>query len=232
MPLLDLISPDASLRHALREQIAASVGRDWNGQLAEFASLAHALEAWKTRMPGLVVVDEAALDQDVARLNGAMNAGPIPALLFVIGETGKGLDETLVTETFTKPARLGYLLARWQFYSQLQAKNRDVTVTLGPWRFTPRTRQLGLSGTDEVVKLTDKEASLLEYLCQAPAPLPRDEILAAVWGYDGDIDTHTLETHITRLRRKLAPEPGVKPEGDVFLVERGCYQINPLWLNA
>ena len=231
--MLDLISSDAALRHALREQMeAARAGQDWNGQLAEFASLAESLEAWKTRVPEFVVVDAAALNQDAARLNDALGAGPVPALLFVLGDVGGGLEEVLVTEAFSKPARLGYLLARWQFYSQLQAKNRDVKIMVGPWCFMPRARQLSLSGAGEVVMLTDKEASLLEYLCQALAPLPRDEILAAVWGYDGDIDTHTLETHITRLRRKLMPESITKPEGDILLVERGCYQINPLWLNT
>ncbi|MDD5585876.1 MAG: winged helix-turn-helix domain-containing protein [Alphaproteobacteria bacterium] len=230
MPPFDLISPDNALHHIIREQIAAeSGGRGWAGPAIEFMSLAEALEAWKTCQPETVLIDDAAFDHDAEPFASILGASAAPVLLFILGEAEKNFDNAFVTETFSKPVRLGHLLTRWQFYNQARAKNRDVVLTLGPWRFMPRARQLSLAAGSAAIKLTDKEASLLEYLCGAGEPMTRDEILAAVWGYDGTIDTHTLETHIYRLRCKLALPGGAKPEGDAFLVERGRYRINPSW---
>jgi DNA-binding response OmpR family regulator len=230
MPSFDLISPDNTLRHIVREQFAAEdAGRGWAGDAVEHASLAEALDAWKTRRPETVLIDESALGETPESFADFIKASPAPVLLYVLGAAGNHPDSSLITETFPKPVRLGYLLTRWQFYNQLRSKNRDETLTLGPWRFLPRARQLILAATGESAGLTDKEASLLEYLCQASEPLTRDEILAAVWGYDGRIDTHTLETHIYRLRCKLTPVSGDKREGNAFIVERGCYRINPAW---
>jgi hypothetical protein len=191
--------------------------------------LAEALGDWKTRRSETILVDESAFGEEAESFAGILTTSPGPVLLFVLGSAGDHLDSSLITETFPKPIRLGHLLTRWQFYSQLLSKNRDVTLTLGPWRFMPRARRLSLMATGESVGLTDKEASLLEYLCRAGELLSRDEILAAVWGYDGRIDTHTLETHIYRLRCKLTPVSRDSGEGDAFIVERGRYRINPAW---
>ncbi len=74
------------------------------------------------------------------------------------------------------------------------------------------------------VSLTDKEAALLEFLFQTDGA-HRDDILASVWGYNPDADTHTLETHISGLRRKLGDRGQ-----EIFIVEQGRYKINPDWL--
>jgi DNA-binding response OmpR family regulator len=216
LSLLDLVTPDSALRRAVGEQLEAAGA--W--QIAAFATLAEALEAWGKRVPQAIVLDAAALGRETARLAEAVRTRSLPTPLFILGDAGT-LADAVLTESFSKPLRLGHLLARLQFYRQVQGV--DAEFTLGPLRFVPRARQLTVIANGDVIKLTDKESALLESLCRAENPMPRDELLASVWGYDGSIDTHTLETHIYRLRRAV-------PEGhDLFLVENGCYRINPAW---
>jgi DNA-binding response OmpR family regulator len=95
-------------------------------------------------------------------------------------------------------------------------------VVIGVYRLEPQNRQMIQTENGTVIRLTEKETALLDYLAQSTAPVTREELLAAIWGYDGRIDTHTLETHIYQLRRKLDPEE----KGDDLLVnEGGSYRL-------
>ncbi len=224
MPTLDLVSSNDSLRRVLCEQATFDI--------AAHASLGQAQKAWETRAPELVIFENAALEGiESSSLSAAKNRHP-SALFFALGSLSSNIDETLIAQLFSKPVRIGYLLLRLHFYAQASVQSRDVSLALGPWRFSPREKQLFSYATNETVKLTEMEASLLEYMCRAGKPVTRAEILADVWGYDDGMDTHTLETHIYRLRRKLNVSPATVPEGDVFLAERGGYRINPTWLSA
>lgn len=59
------------------------------------------------------------------------------------------------------------------------------------------------------IRLTEKETEILTYLAMhsRDVPVKRDDLLAAIWGYAEDIETHTLETHIYRLRQKIEDNP-------------------------
>lgn len=212
-----LLAANAALRHALAEQLRPEAG--WAVTAA--ADVAAALASLREKTP-LAVLAEAALlarAEDAQRLAAQSEALTPPPFLCVIGEGGEAVAG-LATEIFPLPLRLGHVLARLQFYQQAQQR-RDVTYDLGRWRFAPRARQVTADAV--TVRLTDKESALLELLCQTREPVHRDELLATLWGYDGSIDTHTLETHIYRLRQRL-------PEGqELFLVKNGAYRINPAW---
>jgi DNA-binding response OmpR family regulator len=110
-----------------------------------------------------------------------------------------------------KPVRLAALVARLN-EAVAQAGSR-----IGPWRFDAAGRALE-SPDGRRVRLTDKEAAILDHLRQAGGVVPRDRLLADIWGYAEGIATHTLETHVYRLRRKL--------EDDALLVtEEGGYRL-------
>ncbi|MFA6280838.1 MAG: winged helix-turn-helix domain-containing protein [Bdellovibrionales bacterium] len=227
MFFIGLISPDQPLCQALGEQLKQA-GDDFHHAL--FASVEEALGAWSEALPPLILWD--AQEAPVTEAGAAVFAARLSAvrpepLLLVLGEAPQALEKWGVAETFSRPLRLGFLLSRLQFYQRQYQQASDGAVSIGDWRFEPRARQLTHKATAEVVKLTDKEAVLLDHLWEATAPALRDELLAAIWGYDTRIDTHTLETHIYRLRRKIM---GEKAGGDdVFLSDQGGYQINPLW---
>lgn len=227
MFFIGFISPDPSLCQAFGELLTQSEGELHH---VLFGSGEEALSAWSETLPPLIFWDaqKAPMTETLAAaLISRLSAGRPEPLLLVMGDVPQLVEQWGVTETFTRPLRLGFLLSRIQFYQRQYQQISDVTVSLGAWFFKARGRQLIHKETGETVKLTDKEASLLDYLWESIALTPRDALLAAIWGYDSRIDTHTLETHIYRLRRKLM---GEKDDGDdVFLTEQGGYKINPTW---
>ena len=109
------------------------------------------------------------------------------------------------------------------FIFEIAPRLRATPLTFGPYRLEPQNRRLSIAGTETVIRLTEKETALLEYLGHRKAPVPREELLAAIWGYDGRIDTHTLETHIYQLRRKLDAEG---KGADLLRNENGAYCLD------
>ena len=61
-----------------------------------------------------------------------------------------------------------------------------------------------MSKSSDFIILTEKEIQLLELFLNSKKPLSKDYILSSVWNYSSDADTHTVETHIYRLRKKIA----------------------------
>lgn len=232
MFLLDVLSPDPAFRQVFREQGAAGTWGD-EGNLSVFADAAVALEIWQKRLPGLMIID-AATDVPGHAVRDRMEAcgqTDMPAVLFLVGETKSSLEALPVTEVFSKPVRLGALIARWQFYRHLGSQQAQGNMVLGSWRIDSSSREAQDMNTQEKTRLTEKENRLLAYFYQATEPLSRESLLGAVWGYDGAMDTHTLETHLTSLRRKLERACN-QTRGSLFLVERGRYRLNPLWLTS
>ncbi len=226
MLFLGLISADDALCHALAEQLRQN--SQW--QHTVFGSLETALATWGETLPPLLFWDaesapatEELTDFFAARLTAQR---PTP-LLLVLGSFSSSLEKTGVTEVFLRPLRLGHLLTRLQFYQRLLQQAPDATWRIGPWLFSPRARRLSLENGEDSLRLTDKEAAVLEYLYTADSVVPREEILAAIWGYGARIDTHTLETHIYRLRRKLIRDNTLP--NDVFITDGGGYSIHPSW---
>jgi hypothetical protein len=118
---------------------------------------------------------------------------------------------------------LGCPLRPWQLLQWLRQRQHAVAPTLAHgWRLNPAARTLTCNGATDIA-LTEKEAALLAaLLAVAPQPMAREALLSSVWGISSDIDTHTLETHIYRLRSKLAEL--TPPPGDI-LTEDGAYRL-------
>jgi DNA-binding response OmpR family regulator len=148
----------------------------------------------------IVIVDAPAMVAELRRAGAdlpilALNAAPVAG----------------ATETLSKPVRMATLAAR------VRSLVEDAGLLIGPWRFIVPTRQLK-RGAGEVVRLTPKEAEILHFLYQAAGPVPRSDLLGAIWGYSEQVDTHTVETHIHGLRRKLG--------ADVLMTDVGGYRLN------
>lgn len=137
-----------------------------------------------------------------------------PVLLLGVAE-----DSWEVTETLPVPVRLGALISRMRFYASMAQGQALDPVQWGGYIIDPG--QKTLCHADASQTLTDKELAILLLLVQSGEALSREELLRVVWGYDADLDTHTLETHIYRLRRKLAELGG---DGDIMTTPSG-YQL-------
>ena len=118
-------------------------------------------------------------------------------------------DEKLAE--FVRPFRLGMMMDVLQknYHQKITNKAKDIVslgvLTLDAQRFLLRHTEQG-----NEIYLTEKETSLLLHLCRAHHSVARDVLLNEIWGYGVEIETHTLETHIYRLRQKISQNFGIK----------------------
>ena len=123
-----------------------------------------------------------------------------------------------------KPFRIGVLLARLRAQLRQHDQSEDAVFHIGPYIFQPGAKLLvDKNGGNRKIRLTEKEASILKYLYRSKdKPVTRETLLNEVWGYNAGITTHTLETHIYRLRQKIEDDP---QNARILITDRGGYRL-------
>jgi DNA-binding response OmpR family regulator len=175
-----------------------------------------------TDLPGpdaLAIVDFDAPGERQGAL-GTLRGGGFDGPVVILGdrEAASGPGD----EPVARPVRLGALLARIEAH-WAEADNAEVH-RLGPYEFIPAEQLLRDAASDTTVRLTELECRLLNYLAAANgASVDRDQLLAHVWGYNAGVDTHTVETHIWRLRQKIETED---PATQFLVTEAGKYRLS------
>ncbi|MDE1906881.1 MAG: response regulator transcription factor [Rhodospirillales bacterium] len=220
-----VVDDDDALRGALIEQLSV------NGEFApvEAASLAEAEARLSngTRYEALLL-DVSLPDGDgrdfcrVLRERGIK--APIIMLTAASEETDvvRGMDSG-ANDYLAKPFRLNELLARLRAHLRSFESSEDAEIKLGPYQFRPSARLL-LDAKGGKIRLTDKEAAILKYLYRAGKAVARQTLLEAVWGYKQTVTTHTLETHVYRLRQKIEIDP---QNARILITDGGGYRLNP-----
>ncbi len=166
-------------------------------------------------LPALVLWDHQTSLEGLRSLLAACDPAPFVMMLGAGADSDEGVDETL-----EKPFRLGFLRQRLVSILAMRKRLSDARAEWPAWQLDGRNRCLRAKGREAMVLLTDKEAALLAYLGRAGGAVSKDVLLADVWGYEGGLETHTLETHLYRLRRKLI-EVGFAGAADPIVVEGG-----------
>jgi len=139
-------------------------------------------------------------------------------------DTILGLDAG-ANDYVTKPFRLGVLLARLRAQLRQHEQSEDAIFTIGPYSFRPSAKLLVAEGGKKKVRLTEKETAILKYLLRAgDRPTGRELLLNEVWGYNAAVTTHTLETHVYRLRQKIEIDPS---KAELLITEPGGYRLVP-----
>jgi DNA-binding response OmpR family regulator len=167
----------------------------------------------------LVLIDAGLADADAAELCADCRARGFSGPILVLGGEGPSLARHLqagATDGLAKPYRIATLVTRVE--SLLRALPGSIPLRIGSFDFHPLNRMM-TDGAGRRIRLTEKEAAILSYLHRAARVVPRDELLGEVWGYSGMVSTHTLETHIYRLRRKLSDG------NDLLVTQPGGYRL-------
>ena len=139
-------------------------------------------------------------------------------------DTILGLDSG-ANDYITKPFKLGVLLARIRSQLRQHARSEDAVFTIGPYTFRPATKSLVDDETGAKVRLTEKESAILKFLIHAGERVTsRDVLLNEVWGYNSGVTTHTLESHVYRLRQKIERDPS---NAELLVTEAGGYRLVP-----
>ncbi|MDH3335395.1 MAG: response regulator transcription factor [Rhodospirillaceae bacterium] len=137
-------------------------------------------------------------------------------------DTITGLDAG-ATDYITKPFKLGVLLARLRAHIRQFEMSDEAMLHIGPFGFQPGQRTLVEPGSDKTIRLTDKEAQILKFLyLQGGQVVSRKDLLGEVWGYNAQVTTHTLETHVYRLRQKIERDP---TKAEILVTDQGGYKL-------
>jgi len=136
----------------------------------------------------------------------------------------RGLDSG-ANDYIAKPFRLAELLARLRAQLRIFENSEDAVFSIGPYTFRPAAKLLQEPARNRRIRLTEKEAAILKFLYRAGTrPVARQVLLNEVWGYNAAVTTHTLETHIYRLRQKIEPDPS---NARLLVTEGGGYRLDP-----
>ncbi len=220
-----LVDDDDDLRETLAEQFALHE----EFQLIPAPDAASGMRNLQGNQIDLVLLDVDLPDMDgreacrTLRRQGMKM--PVVMLTAADGEadTILGLDSG-ANDYITKPFRFGVLLARLRAHLRQHEQNEHAVFKIGPFTFRPGAKQLS-NEDGRKIRLTEKESAILKYLYRAgEKPVSRTILLHEVWGYRSDISTHTLETHIYRLRQKIEPNPS---ESRLLLTVPGGYKLIP-----
>jgi DNA-binding response OmpR family regulator len=193
------------------------------------ANAAGAIEIARRDLPDLVIMDVGLPDMDgrdaVKALRDAGFANPIIMLTGTDSEadTVRGLDAG-ANDYVTKPFRFAVLLARMRAHLRQHEASDDARFQIGEYVFQPGAKHL-VSGSGSKLRLTEKETAILRYLYRAgQSAVSREVLLREVWGYNANVTTHTLETHIYRLRQKIERDPA---RSQLLITEAGGYKLVP-----
>ncbi len=219
-----IIDDDPDLLQALVEQFDLEEGLAGSGAANAEEGIAAAI----TLTPAAIVLDVSLPDMDgieaCAKLRAAGVRAPIILLTGAAREEHdqvQGLDAG-ANDYVLKPFKFSVLVARIRAHLRSHEASIDAVYRIGPYDFRPGMRVL-IDPEQKKIRLTDKEAAILRYLYRSgEKPVGREELLREVWGYNAAVTTHTLETHIYRLRQKIEPDAQAP---NLLLTESGGYRL-------
>jgi len=220
-----IVDDDEMLREMLGEQF--SLHDEFDVTAVENAT--RGIKALKDGHYDMVLLDVDMPDLDgreackIMRRNGY--SGPIIMLTGEDSESATilGLDAG-ANDYVTKPFRFAVLLARIRAHLRQHEQSEDAVFRIGPYTFKPAAKML-VTEDGRKIRLTEKESAILRFLYRAGEKVvSRDTLLHEVWGYNAGVTTHTLETHVYRLRRKIEPSPS---QAELLVTESGGYKLVP-----
>ncbi|MEO1551680.1 MAG: response regulator transcription factor [Pseudomonadota bacterium] len=219
-----MVDDDEDLREALADQLVLTEEFD----VFEAGDGAGGLQKAKEDHYDLVILDVGLPDMDGRELCRLMRKQGVKCPIVMLtghntdADTILGLDAG-ANDYVSKPFKFPVLLARIRAQLRQHEQSEDAVFTVGPYTFKPAAKML-IDEADKKIRLTEKETNILKYLYRsADGVVARDVLLHEVWGYNACVTTHTLETHIYRLRQKIEPDPS---NARILVTESGGYRLS------
>jgi len=220
-----LVEDDDAIRETLRDQLREEFS------IVEAARGAEALELAEASHHELIILDVGLPDMDGLDVCKLMRRAGINAPVIMLtgadteADTVLGLDWG-ANDYVTKPFKMGLLLARIRAQLRRHERSEGTILIIGPYAFHPTEKiMIDSANGDRKIKLTEKETEMLRYLFRVGGTIiGRDVLLNEVWGYNSGVTTHTLETHVYRLRQKIERDPS---NAEILVTEPGGYRLIP-----
>ncbi len=218
-----IVDDDDELREALAEQLELHE----EFKVIQAANGSEGLRLGKSVNADLILLDVDLPDMDGREACRLLRKGGLTTpVIMLTGQTSDsdtilGLDAG-ANDYVTKPFRFAVLLARIRAQVRSHETSEDATFRIGPYEFKPALKLL-VDQSQKKTRLTEKETNILKYLYRAGGkPITREELLTEVWGYNAGVTTHTLETHVYRLRQKIEPDPA---NARLLMTDAGGYRL-------
>ncbi len=215
-----LVDGDSAFSQTLGEQL--TLGGEYTCLYAD--DMVSSFAVLREQTVDLALVDAVALLRQVRADGFALPVIVMSGADDVESDPDNELDPV---DYVSKPFRIGDLLTRIRALLRAQEQSEDVFLRLGPYRFYAGTKMLVIddAAVDRKVRLTEKETDILKYLYGVGAQVvSREVLLTEVWGYNSGVTTHTLETHIYRLRQKIEADPS---HAQLLVTDAGGYRLVP-----
>ena len=221
-----IVDDDGALRQSLVEQL------ELNEEFVcvECGTAARALEIVNSERFDTIVLDVGLPDMDGRELCRQLRDAGVQVPIVMLTGADSEPDTILGLEAgaddyVTKPFRLSVLLARLRAHLRQSDLSDAAVFMIGPYTFRPGAKLLTDQSGRKKVRLTEKETAILKYLYRAgDRAIARDTLLGEVWGYNAGVTTHTLETHVYRLRQKIERDPA---RAEILVTEPGGYRLVP-----
>jgi DNA-binding response OmpR family regulator len=220
-----VVDDDGVLRDSLVEQLSLYEEFD----IEQEGSAAKGVQKARQGRVDLLVMDVGLPDMDGREAVKLLRKGGFKAPVIMLTGQDSESDTILGLEAgandyVTKPFRFAVLLARIRAQLRQHESSEDAVFAVGPYTFRPSSKLL-MTPKGGKVRLTEKETAILRYLYRAgQKPVSRETLLQEVWGYNSGVTTHTLETHIYRLRQKVEKD-AASPQ--ILVTEAGGYKLVP-----
>ena len=158
------------------------------------------------------------VDEDTAALKTALQQ-KVP-VFFLTSEDEAGVA---VNHIFSKPFHLSALIDDLRGCINRFENSSDGFLRFNCYELRPISKEIINLNNDKIIKQTEKEVAVIKYLYKTKDHIvSKNELLQEVWGYSPEVSTHTIETHIYRLRQKVEHD---NPEAQLILTEDGGYKL-------
>ena len=220
-----IVDDDEDLRGALAEQLQLQ---------EEYAAVEASTATEGVRLAQEARPDLILLDVDLPDMNGReacrqmrQNGVAVPVIMLTAADTDSDTIEGLesgANDYVTKPFKFAVLLARIRAQLRSAEHAEGAVFHLGSYEFRPSAKML-IDASQKKIRLTEKETAIIKFLLRSGEQIvSRDVLLQDVWGYNAGVTTHTLETHIYRLRQKIELDPA---HAEILVTQGGGYKLVP-----
>ena len=140
---------------------------------------------------------------------------------YIILTLNKNFDKSKQVLYINPPIKFSKLLEKINLQFLKLKFSKQSNIDIGKYKINLNSRELRFNS--KILKLTEKEVNAIIYLSDMNKPVPINELQEKVWGYQSELETHTVETHIHRLRKKIAEK---FQDNNLIVSTKDGYKIN------